>query len=214
MDYVPSKENELDKWREITLVYGAAIKKIKTKLDILNDDFAMTYKYNPIEHVKTRLKSSESICDKLRKDGHEITIENMVEHVNDIAGIRIICSFTSDIYRIADIISDQNDIEVMSIKDYYKSPKPSGYQSYHMIVKVPVFLSDRAVNVKAEIQIRTVAMDFWATLEHKIRYKLKEKAPQHIQQSLLECARMVSALDDEMLSINEELTRYIDTMGE
>lgn len=214
MDYKPSKENELDKWREVTLVYGAAIKKIETKLSILNDDFAMTYKYNPIEHVKTRLKSSESICDKLRRDGYEPTIENMVEYVKDIAGVRIICSFTSDIYRIADIISRQSDLEIISIKDYYRNPKPSGYQSYHMIVKVPVFLSDREVKVRAEIQIRTVAMDFWATLEHKIRYKLREKAPQHIQQSLLECARMVSALDDEMLSINEELTRYIDNMAE
>lgn len=210
MDYVPSRENEVDKWREVTIVYGAAIKKIETKLSILNDDFAFKHKYNPIEHVKTRLKSSDSICDKLRRDGYEITIENMVAHVKDIAGIRIICSFTSDIYRIADILSKQNDIEVVSIKDYYRSPKPSGYQSYHMIVKVPVFLTDREVMVKAEIQIRTVAMDFWATLEHKIRYKLKENAPKHIHQSLLECARMVSALDDEMLSINEEIIRYID----
>lgn len=214
MDYVPSKENELDKWKEVTLVYGAAIKKIETKLAILNDDFAMTYKYNPIEHVKTRLKSSESICDKLRKYGYEPTIENMVEHVKDIAGVRIICSFTSDIYRIADILADQDDMEIMQIKDYYRSPKPSGYQSYHMNVKVPVYLSDKTVHVKAEIQIRTVAMDFWATLEHKIRYKLKENAPQHIQQSLLECARMVSALDDEMLSINEELARYIENMAD
>lgn len=214
MDYIPSKENELDKWKEVTLVYGAAIKKIETKLEILNDDFALLYKYSPIEHVKTRLKSSDSICDKLRRDGYEITIENMVEHVKDIAGIRIICSFTSDIYKIAEVLSKQTDIEIVYIKDYYKNPKPSGYQSYHMIVKVPVSLSNRDVMVKAEIQIRTVAMDFWATLEHKIRYKLNGKAPIHIQQSLLECARMVSALDDEMLSINEELTRYMKNMNE
>lgn len=214
MDYVPSQSDELDKWREVTMVYGAAIREIETKMQILNDEFALNHKYNPIEHIKTRLKKSESICDKLRKDGYDTTIENMVKYVNDIAGIRVICSFTSDIYRLADIITNQTDIEVISIKDYYKSPKPSGYQSYHMIVKVPVFLTDKVVDVKAEIQIRTVAMDFWATLEHKIRYKLKENAPRHIQQSLMECAKMVSALDDEMLCLNEEITRFIDMMDD
>lgn len=209
MEYTPSDVDEVDKWREVKVVYTAALKKIRTKLEILNDEFAINHKYNPIEHIESRFKDSESIVKKLKKNGYESTIENMVKYVKDIAGVRVICSFTSDIYRIADILSSQSDIQILSVKDYYKMPKPSGYQSYHMIVSVPVYLSERTVEVKVEIQIRTVAMDFWATLEHKIRYKFEGDAPQRIQQSLLECARMVSALDDEMLCLNEEITRLI-----
>jgi len=207
MDYSPSQLDEVNKWEEVQLVYKAALKQMRAKLEILNDDFTQAHKYNPIEHIEARIKSSESIVKKLKKNGLDATIENMVAKVNDIAGVRVICSFTSDIYRIADILSSQSDIMIISVKDYYKNPKPSGYQSYHMIVSVPVYLSDRVVNVKVEIQIRTVAMDFWATLEHKIRYKFEGSAPQHIQESLMECARMVSALDDEMLCLNEEIMR-------
>ena len=122
---------------------------------------------NPIEHIKSRVKTSESIVKKLKKHGYESTIQNMVEHVNDIAGIRVICSFTSDIYRIAEMISNQSDIKVISVKDYFVNPKPSGYKSYHMLVTVPVYLSDRIVDTKVEIQIRTVAMDFWGVLSVK-----------------------------------------------
>ena len=213
MDYKPSNVDEIDKWEEVQLVYKAALKQMRTKLEILSADFAQTHKYNPIEHIEARIKSSESIVKKLKKNGYESTIENMVAKVNDIAGVRIICSFTSDIYRIANILSSQSDIIIISVKDYYKNPKPSGYQSYHMIVSVPIYLSDRVVNVKVEIQIRTVAMDFWATLEHKIRYKFEGNPPRHISESLMECARMVSALDDEMLCLNEEIMR-LDAMKE
>ena len=129
----------------------------------------------------------------------------MVKYVNDIAGIRVICSFTSDIYRIADMLRSQNDIRVISVKDYMRHPKESGYKSYHMLVTVPVFLSDRIVDVKVEIQIRTVAMDFWASLEHKINYKFEGKAPEHIRRELVECAKMVSQLDARMLALNEEI---------
>ena len=132
----------------------------------------------------------------------------MVEYVNDIAGVRIICSFTSDIYRIADMLRNQNDIKVLSIKDYIKTPKPSGYKSYHMIVSIPIFLSDRVADTKVEIQIRTVAMDFWASLEHKINYKFEGNAPDFIKKELVECSKMVSDLDERMLSLNEEVTKY------
>lgn len=142
---------------------------------------------------------------KLKRHGYESTIENMVKYINDIAGIRIICSFTSDIYRIADMIRDQKDIRVLAIKDYITYPKASGYKSYHMIVTVPVYLSDRIVDTKVEIQIRTVAMDFWASLEHKIHYKFEGDAPEHIKSELIECSRMVSDLDARMLSLNEEI---------
>ena len=143
---------------------------------------------------------------KLKRNGYESTIDNMVKYINDIAGIRIICSFTSDIFRIAEMISDQRDIKVIAVKDYITFPKPSGYKSYHMIVTVPVYLSDRTVDTRVEIQIRTVAMDFWASLEHKIHYKFEGDAPEHIKNELIECARMVSDLDNRMLQLNEEIS--------
>ncbi|MBR6771385.1 MAG: GTP pyrophosphokinase family protein, partial [Lachnospiraceae bacterium] len=163
------------------------------------------HRYNPIEHIKSRIKTSESIVKKLKRNGYESTIGNMIQYVNDIAGIRVICSFTSDIYEIADMISNQSDIHIISVKDYIIRPKPSGYKSYHMLVTVPVYLSDRIMNTKVEIQIRTVAMDFWATLEHKIHYKFEGNVPGHIKTELVECARMVSDLDERMRLLNEEV---------
>ena len=208
MEYQPTQAEEVDKWKEVMFVYNSALKEVGTKLEILNDEFQHVHNYNPIEHIKSRLKSAESIVKKLRKYNLESTIENMVEHVNDIAGIRVICSFTSDIYKSAEMIASQNDLTVISIKDYMENPKPSGYKSFHMLVTVPIFLSNRVVNAKVEIQIRTVAMDFWASLEHKIYYKFEGNAPQHIKQTLVECAQMVSALDAEMLHLNEEIHKY------
>lgn len=205
MDFVMDQEKQVESWQEVTLVYNAALKQVNTKLEILNDEFQHVHQYNPIEHIKSRIKTSESIVKKLRRHGYESTIENMVKYVNDIAGIRIICSFTSDIYRIAEMIRNQNDIRVVAIKDYIRNPKASGYKSYHMLVTVPVFLSDRTVDVKVEIQIRTVAMDFWASLEHKINYKFEGHAPEHVKEELVECSRMVSALDTKMQLLNEEI---------
>ena len=174
-------------------------------MQILNDEFQHVHQYNPIEHIKARIKTPESIVKKLKRYGYESTIENMITYVNDIAGIRIICSFTSDIYRIADMVANQKDIKVLSIKDYITYPKASGYKSYHMILSVPVYLSDRIEETKVEMQIRTVAMDFWASLEHKMHYKFEGDAPQHIKDELVECAHMVSDLDARMLSLNEEI---------
>lgn len=205
MDFLPDRGSEVDNWKEVILIYNSALKEIGTKLEILNDEFQHVHRYNPIEHIKSRIKTSESIVKKLKRYGYESTIENMVQYVNDIAGVRVICSFTSDIYRIADMIRNQNDIEILSVKDYIKNPKPSGYKSYHMLVTIPIFLSDRIVNAKVEIQIRTVAMDFWASLEHKIHYKFEGNAPTHIQDELIACAQMVSDLDAKMLSLNEEV---------
>lgn len=195
----------IDSWKEVTLIYNAALRQVETKMEILNDEFQHVHQYNPIEHIKARIKTPESIVKKLKRNGYESTIENMVNYVNDIAGIRIICSFTSDIYRIVDMISDQKDIKVIAVKDYITYPKASGYKSYHMIVTVLVYLSDRIVDTKVEIQIRTVAMDFWASLEHKIHYKFEGDAPEHIKSELVECAKMVADLDARMLSLNEEV---------
>lgn len=199
------KGDDIDSWKEVTLVYSAALRQVQTKIEILNEEFQHVHQYNPIEHIKSRIKSPESIVKKLRRHGYESTIENMVNHCNDIAGIRIICSFTSDLYQIVDMLKKQKDLEIVAIKDYITYPKASGYKSYHLIVSIPVYLSDRIVNTRVEIQVRTVAMDFWASLEHKIHYKFEGDAPEHIKNELVECARMVSDLDARMLHLNEEI---------
>ena len=205
MEFKMNKGDGIDSWKEVTLIYHAALRQVQTKMEILNDEFQHVHQYNPIEHIKARIKSPESIVKKLKRNGYESTIDNMVQHINDIAGIRIICSFTSDIYRIVDMISEQKDIKVIGVKDYITYPKASGYKSYHMIVTVPVYLSDRIVDTKVEIQIRTVAMDFWASLEHKIHYKFEGDAPEHIKNELVECAKLVADLDARMLSLNDEI---------
>jgi len=202
-----TKTEQTITWEEILLLHNSALKEIGTKLEILNDEFQHIHQYNPIEHIKSRIKSPESIVRKLKRKGYEASLENMVEHVNDIAGIRIICSFTSDIYRIADMLRKQNDLKILSIKDYIKNPKDSGYKSYHMLVSVPIYLSDSVVDTKVEIQIRTIAMDFWASLEHKMNYKFDKNAPEEIRQELYECAEMVAVLDERMLSINEKIQK-------
>ena len=166
----------VDSWNTIIFLYRSALKEVSTKVEILNDEFQQVHQYNPIEYIKSRIKSPESIVKKLKRYGYESSIDNMVDYINDIAGIRIVCSFTSDIYKLAEMIGKQNDLTVVSVKDYIKHPKESGYKSYHMLVTVPIFLSDRVVDTKVEIQIRTMAMDFWASLEHKIYYKFEGNA--------------------------------------
>lgn len=202
---LPMFYNETEDWGNALLLYDAALKEINTKLEILNNEFKMAHQYNPIEHITSRIKSPQSIVKKLHHNNRDLTIENIVKYVNDIAGIRIICSFTSDIYRIADLIAQQNDIKVLKVKDYIMCPKENGYTSYHMIVSIPVFLSNRTVDTKVEIQIRTIAMDFWASLEHKIYYKFEGNAPEHIRKELKECADIVAYLDQKMLSLNDEI---------
>ena len=205
MELLLDAESQIETWQEVILVYNAALKQINTKLEILNDEFQHVHQYNPIEHIKSRIKTSESIVKKLRRHGYESTIENMVKYVNDIAGIRVICSFTSDIYRIAEMIRLQNDIHVIAVKDYIRLPKASGYKSYHMVVTIPIYLTEGPVETKVEIQIRTIAQDFWASLEHKIYYKCEGSGPDSVKRELIECAGMVSALDNRMQELNEEI---------
>ena len=184
-------------------LYHAALKQVATKIDILNDEFQYIQHYNPIEHVKSRIKTPESIVKKLKKDGYESNIPNMIRYVNDIAGIRIICSFTSDIYLIADFIRKQNDLRIENIKDYMKQPKESGYQSYHLLVSVPVYLYDKTLYVPVEVQIRTIAQDFWASLEHKLQYKknIPESQAKLLKDELYDCAQQSAALDKRMQNI-------------
>ena len=208
MDYdsVPLRDfKELNDWETVIFVYQSALKQVETKIDILNGEFQHRHKYNPIEHVKSRIKTPESIVKKLKRHGYESSIENMVRYVNDIAGIRISCSFTSDIYLIADMISKQNDLTILARRDYMKNPKKSGYRSYHMLITVPIQTTKGICPTKVEIQIRTIAMDFWASLEHKIYYKFEGNAPQYISEELRECAAITSKLDAKMLSLNEAI---------
>ena len=205
MESIMMQDDSVLSWNTAMLLYNSALKEMGTKIEILNDEFQHVHQYNPIEYVKTRLKSPESIVKKLKRYGYEDSIQNMIEYCNDIAGVRIVCSFKSDIYRLADMIGRQSDITVLSIKDYIKNPKPSGYKSYHMIVTIPIFLSDRMVDTKVEIQIRTIAMDFWASLEHKMHYKFEGQAPAYISEELKRCSEIVSVLDERMLSLNEAI---------
>lgn len=207
---IPETYNQLDQWTTVMFLYNSALKAINTKIEILNNEFIHLYNYNPIEHIKSRLKTPESIVKKLKRGGHEVTIPNMIEHLSDIAGIRIICSFSPDIYRIAEMIARQSDVTVLVVKDYIKNQKPNGYKSYHMVVTIPIYLSDGPVDTKVEIQIRTIAMDFWASLEHKIYYKFEGNAPDYLEQELKACADMADMLDNKMFSLNQAITKIAE----
>ena len=198
-------QDGIDSWESVMFLYNSALKEVATKVEILNDEFVHLHHYNPIEYTKSRIKTPESIVKKLKRHGYESTIENMVNHVKDIAGIRIVCSFTSDIYLLSEMIGKQNDLTVVSVKDYIKHPKESGYKSFHMLVTVPIFMADKVVDTKVEIQIRTIAMDFWASLEHKIYYKFEGNAPDYISRDLKECSEIVSMMDAKMLQLNQAI---------
>ncbi len=204
-------KEDIYSWETVMFLYNAALKKVRTKMDILNDEFGHIHNYNPIEYIKSRIKTPESIVKKLRRDGYDSTIENMVKYVNDIAGVRVVCSFTSDIYKIADMIRKQKDLTIISVKDYFSHPKENGYKSYHMLVTIPIYMSTGVVDTKVEIQIRTIAMDFWASLEHKIYYKFEGNAPAYIYDDLRSCAEIVSNLDAKMLQLNEAIIRANET---
>ena len=208
MNHIPKTYDQLEQWNSLMFLYSSALKEINVKIEILNNEFVHIYNYTPIEHVKSRLKTAESIVKKMKRHKYEVTISNMTEKLSDIAGIRIICSFTSDIYQIADMISRQRDVTVLYVKDYIKNPKPNGYKSYHMVITIPVYLSDGPVETKVEVQIRTVAMDFWASLEHKSYYKFEGEGPAYLQQELKACADMVDMLDAKMYSLNQDILEW------
>ena len=205
MVYIPNAYSQLDQWNSVMFLYESALKAINTKIEILNEEFIHMYGHTPIEHIKSRVKTPDSIVKKMKRNGYEVTIENMVEKLSDIAGIRIICSFNQDIYQIADMIARQKDVTVLYVKDYIRKPKPNGYKSYHMVVTIPIYLTEGPVETKVEIQIRTIAQDFWASLEHKIYYKFEGNAPGYISRDLRECSDIVSMLDAKMLSLNEAI---------
>ena len=207
MDLASIIKDDLDGWETLMFLYNSALKEVRTKLEILNDEFIYVHKYNPIEYIKDRIKTPESIVKKLKRYGYDTDITDMINYINDIAGIRIVCSFTSDIYKIVEMIGKQNDFTVIMVKDYIRNPKESGYKSYHMLVTVPIFMGDQLMDIKVEIQIRTIAMDFWASLEHKIYYKFEGHAPAYISEDLKTCSDIVSDLDAKMLQLNEAIMR-------
>jgi len=184
-------------------IYRSALRIVLTKIEILEQDYKNSDKYNPIEHIKTRMKSEESIYNKLQRKGLEITESNLLENIEDVAGLRIICPFTTDIYAVIEAIKRQEDIKIVRESDYIKNPKPSGYRSYHMIVEVPVYLSEKTEYVKVEIQIRTQGMDFWGSLEHKAKYKYNGEVPAHLVKEFKVCAKQTEELDKRMNLINE-----------
>ena len=195
-------------FQQVMMHYTCAIREVKTKLEVLNDELSVKNQRNPIEMIKSRVKKPLSIVEKLQRRGLEVSLESMVKNLDDVAGVRIICSFVDDIYEVAEMLVRQDDVKVIAVKDYIKNPKPNGYRSYHMIVEVPVFFTDSKRFIRVEVQIRTIAMDFWASLEHKIAYKFEGNAPENLLKELKACADMVDILDAKMFSLNEAITAF------
>lgn len=207
-EIIGGDESSLDKmqqFQELMMRYNAAIREVRTKFEVLNDEFSFRNSRNPIESITSRIKKPVSIAEKLRRMGCPLTLKSVSENLNDIAGIRVICSFIDDIYMVAELLARQDDITVVRIKDYIQKPKPNGYRSYHMIVEVPVFFSDGKRPMRVEIQLRTVAMDFWASLEHQMKYKQDSADRPEIAAELKSCAETIAATDARMLGIRRRI---------
>ena len=199
-------------FRQMMAFYKCASMEVETKFNVLNEEFSLKYDRNPIETIKTRIKSPESIIGKLKRRNLPFTVEAITENINDIAGIRVICSFPEDIYLLAECLVRQDDITLIEKKDYIQQPKSSGYRSLHLIVEVPIFLAQEKKPVRVEVQLRTIGMDFWASLEHKMMYKksLPKEIIDELQGALLDCANISSCLDLRMQKIRNQLAQYDD----
>ncbi|MBQ7950326.1 MAG: GTP pyrophosphokinase family protein [Clostridia bacterium] len=213
---VPTSSEQIDslfqnarKFSDILMMYQCAIREVRTKFEILNDDLALHNNRNPIEMIKSRVKKPQSILEKLKRRGLELSIPSVLENLNDVAGIRVICSFVDDIYKVAEMFTRQDDVTLLQVKDYIKNPKPNGYRSYHMIVEIPVFFADRKQPVKVEVQLRTIAMDFWASLEHGMKYKKDMPEAEEVIAELKSCADIIAATDLRMQAINERIHKEL-----
>lgn len=195
-------------YREMMQLYSAAVREVRTKVEILDEEFRTRYARNPIHHIDSRLKSPQSMMKKLKRKGLPQTLEAAEANLNDIAGVRIICNYLEDIYRIADLLQRQRDVEFVHRRDYIENPKESGYRSLHLVIRIPVFLSSHTELVPVEVQIRTIAMDFWASLEHQLRYKSNHETTQQLRRRLQHCAEASAALDREMQDIYREINGY------
>ena len=194
-------------FQQAMMMYTCAIREVKTKLEVLNDELSIKNQRNPIEMIKSRVKKPISIVEKLQRRNLPVSLESMMNKLDDVAGIRVICSFVDDIYAVANMLVSQDDITVIAIKDYIKNPKPNGYRSYHLIIEIPVFFSEEKKNLRVEVQIRTIAMDFWASVEHKVRYKknIPDSEAEQLAAELSSCADQIAAMDNKM----EEIRRRI-----
>lgn len=197
--------NQTLQFKELMMMYDCAIKEVKTKLEVLNAELSVRYKRNPIEFISSRIKKPASIAKKLQKKGKNISINEIENTLSDVAGVRVICSFVDDIYEIASMLVRQDDITLVNQKDYINEPKPNGYRSLHLIIEIPVFFSDQKKMMKVEVQIRTIAMDFWASLEHQLRYKNVISNEETITKELKECADVIAATDIRMLNIRNKI---------
>ena len=204
-DHLDEMQDMFKGFQEFMMMYNCAIREVRTKFEVLNDDFSVTYKRNPIEMIKTRIKKPASIMEKLKRKRFPITMESILSNLNDVAGVRVICSFIDDIYEVAEMFSRQDDVNVIEVKDYIKNPKPNGYRSYHMIIEVPVFFAQKKQNMRVEVQLRTIAMDFWASLEHKMKYKKDNPNIEKLEEELKECAEIIAETDEKMQNINKKL---------
>lgn len=193
-------------FQQAMMMYTCAIREVKTKLEVLNDELSIKNQRNPIEMIKSRVKKPISIVEKLQRRNLPVTLESMMNNLDDVAGIRVICSFVDDIYSVANMLVSQDDITVIAIKDYIKNPKPNGYRSYHLIIEIPVFFSEEKKNLRVEVQIRTIAMDFWASLEHDIRYKAdRSRLPAGINEEMLACAGKIAEIDRQMQDMYQRI---------
>lgn len=197
-------------YKELRMMYACAIKEVQTKFEVLETEFKVRYQRNPISSIQTRLKSSSSIIEKMIRKGIPFSMENLEAQIHDLAGIRVICSYMDDIYALADALTSQDDITLVEQKDYIRHPKPNGYRSLHLIVSVPVFFSRQKRQIKVEVQIRTIAMDFWASLEHQMKYKREIPDQQHIVAQLKSCAEDIARVDMEMMNIRRRLEASAD----
>lgn len=192
-------------YKETRMRYVCAMKEIRTKFEVLSTEFGVRYDRNPIAGISTRLKSTTGIIEKMHRRGLDVTLSNMEQYIQDIAGVRVICSYIDDIYLLADALKQQKDITLLCEKDYIQNPKPNGYRSLHLIVSVPVFFADKTMDMTVEVQIRTIAMDFWASLEHELKYKQSIQNSDEIAARLQTCAEVIAATDLEMQNLRKEI---------
>ena len=204
----------VDDFFSVQCRYQAAIREIQTKLENLDDEFQMKHRRNPIHHMQSRMKSIRSMMEKLERKHLQQNISSAVDHLTDIAGIRVICSYLQDVYAVADLLTSQDDVHVVKVRDYIKHPKRNGYRSLHLVVEVPVYLSEGRLAVPVEVQIRTIAMDFWASLEHQMKYKREIPDQQHIVAQLKSCAEDIARVDQEMMNIRLRLEASADEPSE
>lgn len=205
LENIEEFKDVISDFNELMMHYECAMLEVKTKLDVLNAELAVRDSRNPFETIKTRIKKPISIIGKLKRDNLEVTLKNIEENLNDVAGIRVICSFPDDIYKLADYLIAQDDIRVINRKDYIANPKSNGYRSLHLIIEVPIFLTNEKKYMRVEVQFRTIAMDFWASLEHKLKYKKEIPNADSISNELFYCAELINQLDYRMQQIREKI---------